>query len=178
MSKLTPPVGLGDHIRGPTDALVTLVEYGDFECPFCGRAHLVIKEVEKRLGRDMRFVFRHFPLTEAHPHALEAAEAAEAASAQGKFWPMHDLLFENQDALESEDLLGYAESLGLDVTQLSDDLAADTHLDKIKRDLQSGIRSGVNGTPTFFIDGIRFDEPWDPDTLTTALRAAAQAKAA
>ncbi|APR85345.1 Na+/H+ antiporter NhaA [Minicystis rosea] len=178
MSKLIPPVGPGDHIRGASDALVTLVEYGDFECPFCGRAHLVIREVEKRLGREMRFVFRHFPLAEAHPHALEAAEAAEAASVQGKFWPMHDLLFENQDALESEDLIRYAESLSLDVAELSEDLANDTHLDKIKRDLQSGIRSGVNGTPTFFIDGVRFDEPWDPETLTAALRAAARAKAA
>ena len=172
MSKLSPPVGPGDHILGDPDAPVTLVEYGDYECPYCGRAHLVTQEVLRRLGRDVRFVYRHLPLSEIHPHALAAAEAAEAAGAQGKFWPMHDTLFENQDALEAEDLPGYAEALGLDTPRFVRDLGSHAHLAKVKGDFRSGIRSGVNGTPTFFIDGVRFDDSWDTETLTAALRAA------
>lgn len=176
MSKLTPHVGPADHVVGPPDAPVTLVEYGDFECPYCGRAHFVLREVMRRLDGDVRFVFRHFPLAELHPHALMAAEAAEAAGAQGKFWPMHDMLFENQDALELADLLGYAEDLELDTERFAIDLETHAHLDKVKRDFQSGVRSGVNGTPTFFIDGVHHDGSWDADTLTAALREAIRAK--
>src|SRR5690242_7629732 len=110
MSKLTPPVGPGDAILGDPNASVTLAEYGDFECPYCGRAHFAIQEVLRRVGRDVRFVFRHFPLSAMHPHAVRAAEAAEAAGAQGKFWPMHDTLFENQGALDNQDLVAYAEA--------------------------------------------------------------------
>ncbi|KYF71172.1 disulfide bond formation protein DsbA [Sorangium cellulosum] len=176
MSKLTPPVGPGDHILGDVDAPVTLVEYGDFECPYCGRAHLMVQDVLRRVGRDVRFVFRHFPLAELHPHALAASEAAEAAGAQGKFWAMHDTLFEHQDALGLEDLVGYATDLGLDTERFADELASHAHLDKVKAEVRSGVRSGVNGTPTFFIDEVRFDDSWDADTLTATLRAAIRAK--
>jgi protein-disulfide isomerase len=176
MSRLTVPVGPADHILGDPDAPVTLLEYGDYECPFCGRAHLVVKEVERLMGPDLCFVFRHFPLAEVHPHALAAAEAADAAGAQGAFWPMHATLFEHQDALEPEDLLGYAEGLGLDLVRFRHDLATHARLAKVKADFMSGVRSGVNGTPTFFIDGERFDGSWELDTLTAALRAAARTK--
>jgi protein-disulfide isomerase len=176
MSKLKPPVGSGDHILGDVDAPVTLLEYGDYECPYCGRAHIVLQEVLRRVGRDVRFVFRHFPLAEVHSHAQKAAEAAEAAGAQGKFWPMHDMLFENQDALETEDLIGYAEALGLDDARFVEDLETHAHLEKVKSDFRSGVRSGVNGTPTFFIEGARFDGSWDPDTLTAALQKAIRLK--
>lgn len=176
MSRLTPPVGPGDHILGDPGALVTLVEYGDYECPHCARAHAIVHEVMRRVGRDLRFVYRHFPLSQVHPHALREAEAAEAAGTQGKFWPMHDTLFENQDAVELEDLIGYAVIVGLDAVRIADDLAEHTHLERVKSDFQSGARSGVNGTPTFFIDGVRFDESWDADTLTEALQEAIRAK--
>src|SRR6059036_3950665 len=118
IARLVLPVGEGDHVRGPPNAPATLVEYGDYECPYCGLAHPIVKSVQAHLGRRMRFVFRHFPLTEIHPHALRAAEAAEAAGAQGKFWEMHDLLYENQNALHDEALAQYAESLGLDAGRL------------------------------------------------------------
>jgi protein-disulfide isomerase len=176
MSKLVRDVGPGDHVVGPDDALVTLVEYGDYECPFCGRAHHAVQEVLRRVGPNARFAFRHFPLTQMHPHALEAAEAAEAAGAQGMFWPMHDMLFENQDALDRESLLGYAEALGLDTERFARDLAADAHIDKVRNDFHTGVRSGVNGTPTFFVDGVRHDGSWDAGTLVVTLRNAIDSK--
>lgn len=178
MSKLTPPVGPGDHILGDPEAPVTLVEFGDYECPYCGRAHLVLNEVLPQVSTDVRFVFRHFPLVQLHPHALAAAEAAEAAGAQGKFWPMHVTLYENQDALEPADLLGYAEALELDTARFAGELSAHTHLDKVEADFRSGERSGVRGTPTFFINGVRHEGGWDAPTLLGALRAAILAKAA
>jgi protein-disulfide isomerase len=173
LARLILPVTDRDHVHGPADAPATLVEYGDYECPFCGRAHPVVKGVQHRLGRRLRFAFRHFPLAEMHPHATRAAEAAEAAGAQGKFWAMHDMLFEHQHALTDPDLLGYAEFLGLDVQRFLTDLAEGAHEAKVRSDFMSGVRSGVNGTPTFFINGVRHDGPWDPDTLTEALLAAA-----
>lgn len=179
MSKLNPSVGPEDHVRGNPDALVTLVEYGDFECSYCGRAYLVLQEVERRLGRDLRFAFRHFPLAELHPHARAAAEAAEAAAAQGKLWPMHDMLYENQDALAYDDLVSYADSLGLDTGRFCGDLTSHAHLERVQRDVRSGVRSGVSGTPAFFINDVRYEDSWDADSLTVALRAAAiRAKAA
>lgn len=176
MSRLNLPLGPGDHTLGNPDAPVTLVEYGDYECPYCGRAHGAVKEGLRRMGSQMLYAYRHFPLAEVHPHAIAAAEAAEAAGAQGKFWPMHNLLFENQEALEYEDLIRYADSLGLDVQRFEADLTMHTHLDKVKRDFQSGVRSGVNGTPTFYIDGVRFDGNWAPDMLIAALRNAIRMK--
>jgi protein-disulfide isomerase len=178
MTQLTPPVGPGDHILGDSGASITLLEYGDYECPYCGRAHPVVKEVLGQMSAEVRFVFRHFPLAEMHPHALAAAEAAEAAGAQGKFWEMHDMLYENQDALEPADLVGYAEALGLDTARFVRELAAHTHLGKVEAGFRTGVKSGVHGTPTFFIDGVRHDAGWDAPTLLSALRAAILAKAA
>jgi protein-disulfide isomerase len=172
MSRLHPPVGPGDHVAGDVNAKVTLVEYGDYECPYCGRAHRVVQEALRLAGPDVRFVFRHFPLAEAHPHALVAAEAAEAAGAQGQFWVMHDMLFENQDALAPEDLLAYAQAAGLDEVRFTRDLASHAYLARVQADFSSGVRSGVNGTPSFFVQGERLDAGWDLDTLVTALQEA------
>jgi len=173
-NQLTPPVSAKDHTAGPDDAPVTLVEYGDYECPFCGRAHPVVKAVQRELEGQLRFVFRNFPLAEAHPHALLAAQAAEAAGAQGRFWEMHDKIFENQEALELSDIVGYAQSLGLDITQFQADLEAGTFAKKVREDFRSGVRSGVNGTPTFFINGSRYDGSWaNVESFISALRAAA-----
>lgn len=169
MNMLTPAIGPDDHVLGPSSAAVTLAEYGDYECPFCSRAHQQTKKVLRDFQASVRFAFRHFPLAQAHPHALLAAEAAEAAGAQGSFWQMHDLLFANQHALEVEDLLGYAAALGLNMARFTDDLNRSVYLERVKGDFRSGARSGVNGTPTFFIDGERFDDNWDAHTLEAAV---------
>ena len=161
-----------DHAWGPQTAPVTLLEYGDYECPYCGQAHYVVKELQKHVGNTMRFVFRHFPLTMMHPHALRAAEAAEAAGAQGRFWDMHDMLFENQQALDDHNLVLYATTLGLDVSRFIEDLATHIHLDRIREDIRTGARSGVNGTPTFMINGVRHDGPFDLVSLMNAVGAA------
>src|SRR5258708_21406560 len=149
MSRLTPAVSNADHSAGPDDAPVTLVEYGDYECPYCGSAHPIVLAVRKRMGRRLRLVFRHFPLAEIHPHAMHAAEAAEAAAEQGKFWEMHDTLFENQEALEDPDLIRYAQALGLGVERVERELAAGVHEPHVRAHFPSGGRSGVKGTPTF-----------------------------
>ena len=167
---LTSPVGPDDHVVGPPDARVTLVEYGDFECPLCGRAYPELKGVLIQLGMRVRFVFRHFPLLEEHPHAQHAAEVAEAAAAQGKFWEMHDLLYQRQDALEDDDLLSYAGRLGLDVPRVQRELTAHAHAARVERDIVSGARSGVTGTPRFFINGRPHQEPGDARTLAAALK--------
>jgi protein-disulfide isomerase len=167
--KLEPPVSDRDHAQGSAQAGLTLVEYGDYECPHCARAHPIVRAVQQRLGKRLRFVFRNFPLSTAHPHAAAAAEAAEGAAAQGKFWEMHDLLFENQHALEPEDLLAYASRLGLDARRLGAELASGAHRPRVQEDFMSGVRSGVNGTPTFFINGRRFDGSWDEEGLLDAL---------
>ena len=172
MSRLTPPVSEADHRSGPDDAPVTLVEYGDFECPHCGAAYPIVEEVRRRMGARLRFVYRYFPLTQMHPHAMHAAEAAEAAGAQGKFWQMHGMLFENQEALDDADLTQYAKALGLDGKRVASELASETHAARIRKDIQSGIRSGVNGTPTFFINGTRYDGSWEAPDLLAALEAA------
>jgi len=158
-----------DHVRGPARAPVTLVEYGDFQCPFCGAAYSVLRNIEKRFGRDLRFVFRHFPLSELHPLAMIAAEASEAAGAQGQFWQMHDVLFENQSNLSPEDLVAYATELGLDVKAFVADLESHRHVKKIREDFMGGVRSGVNGTPCLFINGERFNGPADETLLARAI---------
>jgi len=173
---LTPPVSQSDHILGAADAPVNLVEYGDFECPLCGRAHLIVQDILERLSGHMQFVFRHFPLSQAHPHALSSAEASEAAGAQGAFWPMHDALFESQDALLPDDLVAYASDLGLDVDRFTTELAGGVYRPKVRSDFRSGLRSGVNGTPTFFVDGVRFDGNWADGTLTLVLANMIRAK--
>jgi protein-disulfide isomerase len=161
-----------DHIQGSPNAPATLVEYGDYECPFCGAAHRSVKAVQEVMGDSMRFVFRNFPITTAHPHAQQAAEAAEAAGAQGRFWEMHDLLFENQHRLEYEDLHQYAEMLGLDVDRFNLELASHVYADRVREDFMSGVRSGVNGTPTFFINGIRHEGSHAAEPLLAALQRA------
>jgi protein-disulfide isomerase len=172
IARLTVPVGPRDHAQGPADAPVTLVEYGDYECPHCGRAYPIVKEVQRRLGSNLRIVFRDFPLAESHPHAEHAAEAAQAAAAQGRFWEMHDTLFEHQSALDDSHLVAYASRLELDPTKFESELRAHAHRARVREEFNGGVRSGVNGTPTFFINGVRFDDSWDPDTLTDALKAA------
>ena len=169
MSRLTPAVSETDHCQGPEDAPVTLVEYGDYECPYCGQAYPIVHQVQKALGIRLRFVFRNFPLAEMHPHAERAAEAAEAAAAQGKFWEMHDLLYEHQKALDDAHLAEYAKRLGLDVDRVERELEAGTHTKRVRSDFHSGVRSGVNGTPTFFVNGRRLDGPWDFDGLMDAI---------
>jgi protein-disulfide isomerase len=169
VSRLTVPVGARDHIQGPADAPTTLVEYGDYECSHCGAAYPIIKAVQRRMGKRLRFVFRNFPLNEAHPHAEAAAETAEAAGAQGKFWEMHDTLFENQEALELDALASYATKLGLDVKRFERELEKRMYLPHVKEDFAGGVRSGVNGTPSFFINGVRFDGAWDEAGLLEAL---------
>jgi protein-disulfide isomerase len=171
---LTTPVAEDrDHIQGPADAAVTLVQYGDYECPYCGAAYPIIKEVQARMGERLRFVFRNFPITTSHPHAERAAEAAEAAATQGRFWEMHDLLYENQKRLRDDDLRAYAEKLGLDVELFDAELAEHVHAARVREDFMSGVRSGVNGTPTFYIDDVRHDDSYDLETLLGALERAA-----
>jgi protein-disulfide isomerase len=165
-----------DHVQGPSDAAVTLVEYGDYECPYCGAAYPIVKEVQARMGDRLRFVFRNFPIATSHPHAEQAAEAAEAADAQAEFWPMHDLLYERQRRLRDEDLHAYAEELGLDVERFDADLAGHVHALRVREDFMSGVRSGVNGTPTFYIDGVRHDDSYDVDTLLGALEQVAASR--
>src|SRR4051812_1278721 len=168
-SQLAIPVGSADHAVGPASAVVTLVEYGDYECPSCGQAYPIVKELVNRLARELRFVFRNFPLSTVHRYAEHAAESAEAAAAQGRFWEMHDILFENQDALEDEDLIRYAAALGLDESQFIADLSQHVYAARVREDFMGGVRSGVNGTPTFFINGGRHDGPFDFDTLSEAV---------
>ena len=162
-----------DHILGRPDAPVTLVEYGDYQCPYCGAAHPIVKAALERMGDRVRFVFRHFPITRSHPRAEQAAEAAEAAAAQGRFWPMHDLLFENQQRLGDADLRDHAERLGLDVAAFERELAEHTHAERVREDFASGLDSGVNGTPTFFINGTRHDGSYELRSLVAALQDAA-----
>jgi formate-nitrite transporter family protein len=156
-SQLAVPVTEMDHALGPADAPVTLVEYGDFECPFCGMAFPDLKEIRSRLGDRLRFVYRHFPRPE-HPHAKRAAEAAECAAAQGedRFWAMHDMLFEHQDALEDEHLVEYANKIGLSMQRFNREFTDHQHLERVQADLAGAVRSDVHGTPTFFINGQRY----------------------
>jgi protein-disulfide isomerase len=162
-----------DHVQGNADAALTLVEYGDYECPYCGAAYPIVKQVQDRLGDQLCFVFRNFPLTQLHPHAQHAAEAAEAAGGQGKFWKMHDMLYENQQALDDPHLAGDATAIGLDMVRFEGEMAAHIYAERVREDFMSGIRSGVNGTPTFFIDGRRHDDAYDFDSLMSALERAA-----
>jgi protein-disulfide isomerase len=171
---LTVPVSEDrDHIQGPADAPATLLEYGDYECPYCGAAYPIVKEVQARMGQRLRFVFRNFPISTSHPHAEQAAEAAEAAAAQGRFWEMHDLLYENQRRLGDQDLRSYAGTLGLDVETFDEELAEHVHAARVREDFMSGVRSGVNGTPAFYINGARHDDSYDIETLHAALEQAA-----
>jgi protein-disulfide isomerase len=160
-----------DHIRGPVEAPVTVVEYGDFECPYCGKAEPVVRELLADFG-DVRYVWRHLPLSDVHPHAELAAEASEAAAAQGSFWEMHDLLLDHQGDLRLPDLQAYAEQLDLDLDRFRDDLQRHAHAPRVEEDVDSADASGVTGTPTFFVDERRHDGAYDIATLSAAVRAA------
>jgi protein-disulfide isomerase len=168
-SKLVLPVAARDHFQGPIDAPLTLVEYGDYQCPYCGDAYPMVKAIQERLGDRLCFVFRNFPLANMHPHAEHAAEAAEAAAGQGKFWEMHDILFENQSALQDEYIEQYAESLGLDAARLMNEVRSGAHALRVREDFRGGARNGVNGTPTFFINGVRYDGGPGAGALLAAL---------
>ena len=172
-AELTVPVGDRDHVQGPADAPVTLLEYGDYECPYCGAAYPIVKQVQAQMGDRLRFVFRNFPISTSHPHAEQAAEAAEAADAQGRFWEMHDHLYEHQRHLEPGDLRGYASELGLDVDRFEDELARHVHADRVRDDFMSGVHSGVNGTPSFYVNGVRHDGSYEAETLLAVLERAA-----
>jgi protein-disulfide isomerase len=172
---LTPPVGEGDHTEGRADAPVTLVEYGDYECPFCGMAFPIVQKLQEAMGEELRFVFRNFPLQEAHAHAFHAAVAAEVVGVhEPMFWRMHDILFTHQDALQDKDLIGYATSLVVPPPDIAKAFQGGHFADRVRADFRSGVRSGVNGTPTFFLNGERYDGDWrDPSSFLADLRAVA-----
>ena len=172
--QLVVPVSERDHSQGPATAAVTLVQYGDYECPYTRQSTTIVRAIQQQLGDQLRFVFRNFPLTEIHPHALHAAFAAEVAAAQGKFWQMHDYIFNHQHTLEDSDLEQFAGAVGLDMQQFARDMAERPYVSRIEEDLQSGIRSGVRGTPTFFINGILYPGSWEQEALLAALRAASR----
>lgn len=167
--RLQLPVGGRDHVRGRADAPLTLVEYADFECPASRLAYPIVKDLRSRLDERLRFVFRHFPLTEVHPHAQHAAEAAEEAAAQGRFWPIHDRLFEEPGPLDAPQLRQCARVLGLDTAAFEQALATHRHAGRLREDVLSGMRSGVSGTPTFFINDARYEGPLEVDALLDAL---------
>ena len=162
---LKPATSGKDHIEGKTNAPLELVEYGDYQCGHCGHAYHIIKAMQRELGDKLKFVFRNFPLTESHPDAFNAALAAEAAALQNKFWEMHDIIYENQESLDGEALVTYAEKIGVDVVRLQDDITKDTVNAKVENDFESGVRSGVNGTPSFFINGEKYDGDWEEELL-------------
>jgi protein-disulfide isomerase len=180
--RLQPPVSDDDHSVGPRDAPVTLVEYGDFECSYCFKAHAIVVKLQTRLSDELRFVFRNFPIVELHPHALEAAQAAESVAARAggeSYWRMHHLIYEHQqdsdDALDRAHLLRYAAAAAADPLDVAMDLEAGTFEGRVQEDFMHGVRSGVNGTPTFFINGVRFDGNWtNPIEFAEALEAASE----
>lgn len=169
MSNLIIPVSAADHIQGDEKASITLVEYGDYECPYCGAAYPIVKRIQKHFGSRLRFVFRNFPLVESHPHAGIAAITAEFAATKNKFWEMHDLLYENQENLDIPNLLDYAKSFSFSLTDLQIAIEKEIFSEKIKNDFMGGVRSGVNGTPTFFINGIRHNDSFEYEHLLNAL---------
>ena len=165
----TVPLAGHDHVQGPIDAPFALVEYGDYQCPYCGAAYPMIKAIQKHLGNKLCFAFRNFPLATMHEYAQHAAEAAEAAGAQGKFWEMHDTLFENQNALDDEDLAGYAAEIGLDAKRLIGEVLSGAYTKRVREDFRGGARNGVNGTPTFFVNGVRYDGEPTAEGIMAAL---------
>jgi protein-disulfide isomerase len=171
MKQLTISINSNDHITGNPDAIIELVEYGDYECPYCGRAYPIVKDIKQKLDGDIKFVFRNFPLSKIHPHALMAAVATEAAGLQGKFWEMHDIVFENQKSLDEENIKYFASLLGLDIDQFRDAIQDKRLIEKVEKDFESGLRSGVNRTPTFFINGEKFEGDWSTGELLDYLKA-------
>src|SRR5436190_17407646 len=172
--ELTPPLSAEDHVDGPDRAELELVMYGDFQCPYCTAAFPIIKRIRDQLGPRLLFSFRHFPLREIHPDAERAAEVSEGAAAQGAFWEMHDRMYESRGALGRDDLIGYARELGLDVERVTSELDSEAHRPRVQRDLDSGLASGVTGTPGFFVGGRLHHGSFDAASLTAALEATAQ----
>ena len=168
--KLSVPVSAHDHVQGPAHAPITLVEYGDYECSYCGRAYPIVKAVQEELGDQLRFVFRNYPLVQSHPHALHAAEVAEAVAVHGDFWQIHDLLYEHQGALDDAHLLGYAKQLGLDPDKVAKEAGSDKVIARIKADMASAEASGLSGTPCFYINGTKYEGSWDRAELLHALK--------
>ncbi|MCC2647813.1 MAG: protein-disulfide isomerase [Nitrososphaeraceae archaeon] len=169
--KLTVPVNIGsDHIRGSINAPIVVVEYGDYECPYTGMAYPIVKKIMRHMVDKIYFVFRNFPLNDIHPHAQHAAEAAEAAVAQDKFWEMHDYLFEHQKALDDSHLLEHAQKVGLDIDRFKKEMSGHIYAPLINKSLKNGIDSGVEGTPTFFVNGVRYEDSWDLDTFSNVLK--------
>jgi protein-disulfide isomerase len=166
---LTLPDPERDHIHGSAHGSIKLLEYGDYECPSFAAAQPIVNEIQQQLGDDLLFAFRHFPLTQIHPHSEHAAEGAEAAGTQGNFWGMHDVLFENQSALEDQDIAKYAADLDLDEIRLIREVTSSVFASRIREDFKNGIRGGVNGTPTFFINGERYDGALDLKNLLNSL---------
>jgi protein-disulfide isomerase len=164
------PVRASDHAHGPEDAPYTLVEYGDYECPDCGRLYVILRDLQKDIASRLRVVFRHYPFSGIHHHAQQAAEAAEAAAEQGKFWEMHTLLFERQAALHTKDLIRYAEEIGLDVERFRTELKDQTYKDRVRADFIAGVQNGVYRTPGLFLNSIRYDGAWDRESLENLLK--------
>lgn len=171
---LTVPVSERDHTQGSATAPLTLVQYGDYECPYTRQSTWVVQAIQQQLGDRLRFIYRNFPLVEIHPHALHAALAAEAAAAQGKFWQMHDYIFHHQHTLEDADLTGFAGAVGLEMQQFARAMTEERYLARIEEDVESGERSGVQGTPTFFINGVLYLGSWEQDALLSTLEAASK----
>jgi protein-disulfide isomerase len=169
-AQLIVPVGPSDHAQGNAAAPVTLVEYGDYQCPYCGEAYPIVKAIQRVMGKRLRFVFRNMPLAEVHPQAELAAEAAEAAAAQGKFWEMHDALYEHQDELGPQLVAQLSTRLGLDGARLRRDLEQGAFRERVRRDFMGGVRSGVAGTPTFYINGERYEGKLDAASMVDAMR--------
>jgi len=168
-SKLIPPVSQKDHIQGFLQAPLELLEFGDYQCPHCGVAYPIIKKIQKKLGKKLKFIFRNFPLSEAHPNAFQAAVATEAAAKQNRFWEMHDILFENQSRLETGALLKYAKELRLNLIDFENDLHETSLAAKVEADFESGIKSGVNGTPSFYINQNMYRGAYEYDSLLEAM---------
>jgi protein-disulfide isomerase len=169
-SRLLLPIRPVDHAHGPEDAPYTLVEYGDYECPDCGRLYVILRDLQKDIASRLRVVFRHYPLSGVHHHAQQAAEAAEAAGAQGKFWEMHTLLFERQEALHTKDLIRYAGELALDVERFRNELKNQIYSNQVRADFIAGVQNGVYRTPGLFLNGVRYDDQWDGESLRTLLK--------
>lgn len=170
MIQLIPAINSNDHVWGNPAAWLELVEYGDYECPYCGRAYPIVKDIKRKLGNEIKFVFRNFPLSKIHPNAFSAAVATEAAGLQNRFWEMHDMIFENQKMLDPDYILRYANRIGLDLEKFSNDMEQVALKEKVQRDFDSGIRSAVNRTPTFFVNGYKYEGEWSGDQLLRYLK--------
>jgi Protein-disulfide isomerase len=159
-----------DHIQGESEAPIELVEYGDYQCSYCGQAYFIIKNIQKEMGKDLKFIFRNYPLEDLHPNALHAAIAAETAANHGKFWEMHDTLFENQRRLDDSAIISYAQKIGLDVKSFEKEFGSQSTIEKVEYDTASGNKAGVEGTPTFFVNGKRFNGNWTNSSFLEYLK--------